>query len=87
MPATSPISVTSMRRSISHEGPADCEHVLSSRGAASSWLNLVSACKECNGRKADRTPEDAGMMLRIDPYDPMVSYRVGGHDEDLPVAA
>lgn len=67
---------------------ATVDHIVpSSRGGASSWLNLVSACKECNGRKADRTPGEAGMMLRFDPYDPVSSYRVGGHVEDLPVAA
>ena len=51
----------------------------------SSWTNLVSACKECNNRKADRTPAQAGMPLRFEPYDPALSYRVGGHVEDLPI--
>ena len=55
-----------------------------SRGGPSSWTNLVSACKECNNRKADRTPEEAGMPLRVAPFDPSRSYRVGGHVEDLP---
>ncbi|MFC0673289.1 HNH endonuclease [Brachybacterium hainanense] len=57
-----------------------------SRGGESSWLNLVSACKECNNRKADRTPEEAGMPLRFEPYDPALAYRVGGHVETLPLA-
>jgi len=34
-----------------------------SRGGASSWENLVAACYQCNNRKADRTPAEAGMML------------------------
>lgn len=55
-----------------------------SRGGPSSWTNLVSACKECNNRKADRTPTEADMPLRFAPYDPSRSYRVGGHVEDLP---
>ncbi len=55
-----------------------------SRGGRSSWTNLVSACKECNNRKAARTPAEAGMPLRFAPYDPARSYRVGGHVEDLP---
>jgi hypothetical protein len=55
-----------------------------SRGGRSSWTNLVSACKECNNRKADRTPAEADMPLRFAPYDPSRSYRVGGHVEDLP---
>jgi hypothetical protein len=29
--------------------------------------NLAAACKPCNNRKADRTPEQAGMSLRIQP--------------------
>jgi hypothetical protein len=34
-----------------------------SRGGLSSWENLVAACKSCNRRKADRTPEEAEMPL------------------------
>ena len=65
---------------------ATVDHILPvSRGGRSSWTNLVSACKGCNNRKADRTPAEAGMPLRFAPYDPAVSYRVGGHVEDLPV--
>ena len=65
---------------------ATVDHILPvSRGGRSSWTNLVSACKGCNNRKADRTPEEAGMPLRVDPYDPACSYRVGGFAERLPV--
>lgn len=65
---------------------ATVDHILpSSRGGESSWTNLVSACKECNNRKADRTPDEAGMVLRVEPYDPASSYRVGGFVEHLPV--
>jgi 5-methylcytosine-specific restriction endonuclease McrA len=40
------------------------DHVIPrSRGGASSWENLVAACYECNNRKADRTPAEAGMVL------------------------
>ena len=67
---------------------ATVDHILpSSRGGASSWTNLVSACKECNNRKADRTPAEARMALRVEPYDPALSYRVAGHAEGLPVLA
>ncbi|WP_433610514.1 HNH endonuclease [Prescottella agglutinans] len=34
-----------------------------SRGGADSYGNLVAACAACNQRKADRTPEEAGMPL------------------------
>lgn len=34
-----------------------------SRGGRNSWDNLVACCKKDNHRKADRTPEEAGMQL------------------------
>ena len=49
----------------------DAEHIVpSSKGGAYSWLNLVSACKACNNRKANRTPQAAGMKLHYVPYVP-----------------
>ncbi|MCD0483275.1 HNH endonuclease [Streptacidiphilus sp. ASG 303] len=41
-----------------------------SRGGADSWLNTVAACAEDNQRKADRTPEQAGMTLLRRPFEP-----------------
>ncbi|MEV4872293.1 HNH endonuclease [Streptomyces syringium] len=47
------------------------DHVLPrSRGGADSWLNTVAACAEDNHRKADRTPEQAGMRLLTRPFEP-----------------
>lgn len=47
------------------------EHIVpASRGGAWSWMNLVSACGPCNGRKANRTPEEARMPLLYLPYVP-----------------
>jgi hypothetical protein len=49
----------------------DMEHIVpSSKGGEDSWMNLVTACKACNHRKADRTPEAAGMKLHYVPYVP-----------------
>ncbi len=49
----------------------DMEHILpDSRGGPYSWMNLVTACKACNDRKRDRTPEEAGMQLHYVPYVP-----------------
>lgn len=49
----------------------DLEHIVpSSKGGADSWMNLVAACKACNNRKANRTPEAAGMKLHYVPYVP-----------------
>ncbi len=47
------------------------EHIVPrSKGGVSSWENCVLACVECNKRKADRTPEQAGMKLRSVPKKP-----------------
>jgi 5-methylcytosine-specific restriction endonuclease McrA len=47
------------------------DHVLpKSRGGKSSWDNLVTACKSCNSKKGDFTPEEAGMPLRMKPFKP-----------------
>ena len=35
-----------------------------SHGGTSTWENCVLACIDCNKRKADRTPRQAGMKLR-----------------------
>lgn len=44
------------------------DHVMpSSRGGLTTWQNCVAACKPCNKRKANRTPEEAGMRLRKQP--------------------
>jgi 5-methylcytosine-specific restriction endonuclease McrA len=49
----------------------EIEHVLpSSRGGPTSWLNCVAACKPCNKRKANKTPEEAGMPLIKKPATP-----------------
>ena len=42
-----------------------------SQGGISTWENCVLACVGCNKRKADRTPEQAGMPLRKIPVRPM----------------
>lgn len=34
------------------------------------WENIVACCKECNQKKADRTPKEAGMKLIKRPYRP-----------------
>ncbi len=54
-----------------HERDLQCEHILpESRGGRWAWMNLVTACAACNGRKADRTPEEARMPLLYLPYVP-----------------
>lgn len=47
------------------------DHVLpKSRGGKTNWDNLATACKRCNSRKGDSTPEEASMKLRQKPYKP-----------------
>ncbi|MDH5228889.1 MAG: HNH endonuclease [Gammaproteobacteria bacterium] len=47
------------------------DHVMPlSRGGANVWTNVVSACRVCNERKADRTPDEANMTLHGVPYTP-----------------
>ncbi|PYT06383.1 MAG: HNH endonuclease, partial [Acidobacteria bacterium] len=47
------------------------EHIVPrSKGGVSSWENCVLACVACNKRKADRTPEQAGLKLRTVPRKP-----------------
>jgi hypothetical protein len=41
-----------------------------SRGGPNTWMNVVTACKPCNHRKAAREPHEAGMALLYLPYVP-----------------
>ena len=47
------------------------DHILPvSRAGTDSWTNVVTACKRCNHRKANQTPEEAGMELIAVPFVP-----------------
>jgi hypothetical protein len=47
------------------------DHVVpKSRGGESSWTNIVLSCFACNHKKANRTPEEAGMRLLKKPVCP-----------------
>lgn len=41
-----------------------------SRKGLNTWENLVAACRSCNNRKDNRTPEEANMPLLWQPYRP-----------------
>ncbi len=41
-----------------------------SRGGAHVWDNVAAACRPCNLRKRDRTPDEAGMRLARPPRPP-----------------
>jgi 5-methylcytosine-specific restriction endonuclease McrA len=47
------------------------DHVMPrSRGGKHVWENVVASCKTCNSRKADKTPSEVGMVLKVKPYAP-----------------
>jgi 5-methylcytosine-specific restriction endonuclease McrA len=47
------------------------EHIVPvSRGGQDSWMNCITACRACNGHKANRLPEEARMSLLYLPYVP-----------------
>jgi 5-methylcytosine-specific restriction endonuclease McrA len=47
------------------------DHVLPrSRGGRDTWENLVTACHDCNTRKGNKTPQEAHMPLRHEPFRP-----------------
>ena len=63
------------------------DHVMpKSRGGKSSWDNLVTACKSCNSKKGDYTPDEAHLVLKQKPFKPsfiMFLRDFSGHiDED-----
>jgi 5-methylcytosine-specific restriction endonuclease McrA len=39
-----------------------------SRGGKNTWMNLIAACQPCNGKKANKTPEEAHMVLQFQPH-------------------
>lgn len=43
-----------------------------SRGGKNTWVNCVTACKPCNHKKGNKTPEEARMHLLYVPYAPNV---------------
>ena len=40
---------------------------------STNWTNIVTSCIKCNHKKANRTPEEAGMELKTKPHVPKYS--------------
>ncbi|NVJ85821.1 MAG: HNH endonuclease [Algoriphagus sp.] len=58
------------------------DHVLPrSKGGKTSWTNLVTACNRCNVNKGDKTPEEAGMPLKSNPFKPTLTYFLADYAE------
>jgi 5-methylcytosine-specific restriction endonuclease McrA len=59
-------------------GELNYDHVVPRHlGGKTVWDNIVAACYPCNARKANRTPEQAGMRLLKKPYKPKSLPMVG----------
>jgi 5-methylcytosine-specific restriction endonuclease McrA len=47
------------------------DHIIpTSRGGAHSWENCITSCERCNASKANRTPQECGMVLNTKPRMP-----------------
>jgi 5-methylcytosine-specific restriction endonuclease McrA len=47
------------------------EHIVpTSRGGDNTWKNCITACRNCNGRKGNRTLQEIGWQLHYLPYTP-----------------
>ncbi|MFC3417614.1 HNH endonuclease [Algoriphagus hitonicola] len=58
------------------------DHVVPrSKGGKTSWTNLVTACNRCNVNKGDKTPEQAGLLLRNHPFRPSLSFFLADYAE------
>ncbi|AMO22301.1 HNH endonuclease [Ramlibacter solisilvae] len=54
-----------------HEEELTREHVIPfAQNGKDHWMNVVTACRACNHRKSNRTPEQARMPLLYAPYIP-----------------
>ena len=54
-----------------HESELTREHIVPfGQNGQDHWMNVVTACRTCNARKANRTPEQARMPLLYAPYVP-----------------
>ena len=50
------------------------DHVMpKSRGGKNTWKNLVAACKKCNQKKGNKTPEESGMIPIRNPFKPRIN--------------
>lgn len=52
-----------------HDLSRDHVHPIS-RGGLNVWTNVVTSCRRCNNRKADRNPQEANMELLAIPFVP-----------------
>ena len=65
---STPASTAATKKSI---GELTYDHVVPrAQGGKTTWTNIATCCEDCNRKKANRTPEQAGMRLRKVPVQP-----------------
>lgn len=53
------------------------DHIIpKSKGGQNTWSNLVTCCMKCNLKKADRTPSEANMTMKVKPYEPTIFFEI-----------
>lgn len=53
------------------------DHVIPrAQGGQTTWLNIATCCFRCNSKKGGRTPQQAGMKLRHQPFQPTATPSV-----------
>lgn len=58
------------------------DHILPrSKGGKTNWTNLITACHRCNVAKGDKTPEQAGMVLKSQPFRPSLGFFLAEYAE------
>jgi len=56
-----------------------------SRGGKDTWENLIACCLRCNNVKGDKTPQEMGWELRVQPKMPTgIVWSVRGAEKPLP---
>jgi 5-methylcytosine-specific restriction endonuclease McrA len=54
---------------------ATFDHIIpTSKGGASSWVNMVASCRACNLFKGSKTPKEAQMVLKNKPKEPSYGF-------------
>lgn len=58
------------------------DHIIPrSKGGKTNWTNLITACHRCNVVKGDKTPEQAGMFLKSEPFRPTLGFFLSEYAE------
>jgi 5-methylcytosine-specific restriction endonuclease McrA len=52
-----------------------------SKGGKTNWTNLITACHRCNVVKGNKTPEQAGMHLKSEPFRPSLAFFLSEYAE------